>query len=67
MFDPMTTVRITKLNELRIEAKEAGLYAIEESEGSWSCIRKVDGCFLTRGERSESLALSCGLVRTKFL
>lgn len=67
VFDPLTTERTTKLNKLRIEAKESGIYAIEESPNRWSCIRKVDSCFLTRGERSESLALSCGLIRIKFL
>jgi hypothetical protein len=67
MFDPVTTERITKLNMLRIDANQAGLYAIEESPGKWACIRKLDSCFLTRGERSESLALSCGLARVKVL
>jgi hypothetical protein len=64
MFDPMTTERIPKL---RIDANQAGIYAIEESPGKWTCIRKVDGCFLARGERNEVLALFCALSRTKAL
>jgi hypothetical protein len=54
------------IDKLRAEAKEAGLYVIPESSSKWICIRKSDGVFLAR-ERSESLALSEGLVRTKFL
>lgn len=55
------------IEELRIKASKAGLYAIQESHNKWLCIRRTDGCYLARGERSESLALQAGLVRTEFL
>ena len=52
-----------KLAELRTEAQKAGLYAVEEKSSKWACIRRSDLCCLTRGERSESLALAAGLAR----
>jgi hypothetical protein len=55
------------IEQLRVEAAKAGLYAIQESHNKWLCIRKTDACYLARGERSESIALQTGLVRTEFL
>ena len=53
------------IEQLRIEAAEAGLYAMEESQNKWSCIRKSDMNFLARGERTETMALKVGLGKVK--
>ena len=55
------------IEQLRIKAAKARLYAIEENQNKWSCIRKSDMSFLTRGERTETMALKTGLARTEFL
>ena len=55
------------IEQLRIEAAKAGLYAIKESQNKWSCIRKSDMSFLVRGERTETMALRTGLAKTEFL
>ena len=59
------TEEIKQVFLLRIEANQAGIYAIEEAPNKWLCIRKSDGCYLSRGERSESLAIITGLSRAK--
>ena len=51
------------IEQLRIEAAKAGLYAMEESQNKWLCIRKSDMSFLARGERTETMALRAGLSR----
>lgn len=53
------------IEQLRIEAAKAGLYAMEESQNKWSCIRKSDMNFLARGERTETMALKVGLGKVK--
>ena len=55
------------IEQLRIEAAKAGLYAMEESQNKWSCIRKSDMSFLVRGERTETMALKTGLAKTELL
>ena len=55
------------IEQLRIEAAKAGLYAIEESQNKWSCIKKSDMSFLVKGERTETMALKTGLAKTEFL
>jgi hypothetical protein len=54
------------IEQLRVDAKNAGLVVVQESSTKWVCIRVKDECFLAR-ERSEYLALSTGLARTAFL
>lgn len=54
------------IEQLREDAKEAGLVVFQESATKWVCKRVKDECFLAR-KRSEYLALSEGLIRTKFL
>ena len=53
------------IEQLRIEAAKAGLYAIEENQNKWSCIRKSDMKFLARGIRTEAMALKLGLDKVK--
>ena len=53
------------IEQLRIEAAKAGLYAMEESQNKWSCIRKSDMKFLARGIRTEAMALKLGLDKVK--
>ena len=55
------------IEQLRIQAVQADLYAIEENPGKWMCIRKGDNCILAVKERSENIALKIGLVRAKIL
>lgn len=55
------------IEQLRIKAIKAGLYAIEESQNRWLCIRKSDMSFLARSERTEAMALKTGLAKTEFL
>jgi len=57
---------VKTLEQLRTEAREAGLYAVQENPNKWACLEKRDLCVLIRGERSERLALAAGLVRTRF-
>lgn len=53
------------IEQLRIEAAKAGLYAMEESQNRWLCIRKSDMSFLARSVRTESMALKFGLDKVK--
>ena len=55
------------IEQLRIEAAKAGLYAMEESQNRWLCIRKSDMSFLARSERTETMALKVGLAKTELL
>ena len=52
---------IHSIGQLRSEAAKAGLYAIEESQNKWLCIRKSDMSFLARSKRTETMALRAGL------
>ena len=56
---------IHSIGQLRSEAAKAGLYAIEESQNKWLCIRKSDMSFLARSVRTESMALKMGLDKVK--
>lgn len=53
------------IEQLRIEATKAGLYAIEESQNRWLCIKKSDMSFLARGVRTEAMAFKFGLDKMK--
>lgn len=53
------------IEQLRIEVAKAGLYAMEESQNKWSCIRKSDMSFLARGVRTEAMAFKFGLDKVK--
>ena len=53
------------IEQLRTEAAKAGLYAMEESQNKWSCIRKFDTKFLARSVRTEAMALKLGLDKVK--
>lgn len=53
------------IEQLRIEAAKAGLYAIEESQNKWLCLKKSGAGYLARGEQSEAMALRAGLREAK--
>ena len=56
---------IHSIEQLRIEAAKAGLYAMEESQNKWLCIKKSDMSFLARNVRTETMALKMGLDKLK--
>lgn len=55
----------TSIDQLRIQAAQAGLYAIEENPGKWLCIQKSGMSYLARSERTEAMALRAGLARAQ--